>query len=54
MRQKTEKCIQSAALQFKSNIRETWCVILVSKADKSYQSHCVSSRERGNRVTVHG
>ena len=54
MRQKTENCIQSAALQFKSNIRENWRVILVSDADKSYQSHCVSSRDGNNRVTVHG
>ena len=49
-----KNCIQSAAMQFKSNIRETWRVILVSEADKSYQSHCVSSRDRNNRVTVHG
>ena len=28
-----KNCIQSAALQFKSNIRETWRVILVSEAD---------------------
>ena len=37
-----KNCIQSAALQFKSNIRETWYVILVSEADKSYQSHGLS------------
>ena len=46
-----KNCIQSVALQFKSNIRETWRVILVSEADKSYQSHCVSSRDRNNCKT---
>ncbi len=26
-------CVRRSSCEFKSNVRETWCVILVSKAD---------------------